>query len=67
VEFLRRITCPVLIVDGSESRQARRTDKQVRYDAIPNCQRTTIARAGHMIHQDHPEQLADAVSAFLQR
>jgi pimeloyl-ACP methyl ester carboxylesterase len=57
----------VLIVDGAESRQARRTDKQVRYDAIPNCQRTTIARAGHMIHQDHPEQLADAVSAFLQR
>jgi len=67
VEFLRRITCPVLIVDGAESRQARRTDKQARYDAIPNCQRTTIARAGHMIHQDHPEQLADAVSAFVQR
>jgi pimeloyl-ACP methyl ester carboxylesterase len=67
VEFLRRIICPVLIVEGAESRQARRTDKQPRYDALQNCQRTTIAHAGHMVHQDHPEQLADAVAAFLNR
>jgi pimeloyl-ACP methyl ester carboxylesterase len=67
VEFLRRIICPVLIVEGAESRQARRTDKQARYDALQNCQRTTIAHAGHMVHQDHPEQLADAVAAFLNR
>lgn len=67
VEFLRRIICPVLIVDGAESRQARRTDKQRRYDAIQNWQRTTVAHAGHMVHQDRPEQLADVVTAFLNR
>ena len=32
-EFFRRIACPVLIVDGKQSRQTRRTDKQARYDA----------------------------------
>jgi pimeloyl-ACP methyl ester carboxylesterase len=67
LEFLRRIECPVLIVDGAESRQRRRTDKQQRYDAIQNCQRVTIAQAGHMVHQDHPEQLAEAVSFFFNR
>ena len=65
LEFLRRIECPVLIVDGKESRQARRTDKQERYDAIANYRRATIDRAGHMVHQDNPEQLAEVVAAFL--
>jgi pimeloyl-ACP methyl ester carboxylesterase len=65
MEFLRRMECPVLIVDGAESRQTRRTDKQQRYDAIRNCQRTTIVHAGHMVHQDRPEQLAEVVTAFL--
>src|SRR3989304_4587842 len=34
LEFLRRIECPALIVEGKESRQTRRPDKQQRYDAI---------------------------------
>ena len=67
VEFLRRIHCPVLIVDGAESRQTRRTDKEQRYEIIQNCQRTTIAHAGHMVHQDRPEQLAEVVASFLRR
>jgi len=65
LEFLRRIECPVLIVDGKESRQARRTDKQERYDVIANYRRATIDSAGHMVHQDNPEQLAEVVAAFL--
>lgn len=65
LEFLRRIECPVLIVDGAESRQTRRTDKQQRYDAIARHRRIVIERAGHMVHQDNPEDLAEAVAAFL--
>lgn len=65
VEFFRRIECPVLIVDGTESHQARRNDKQPRYDAIPHSRHAAIARAGHMVHQDQPEELAKVISAFL--
>lgn len=66
VEFLRRIECPVLVVDGAESRQMRRVDKQPRYAAIQNCRRATIAHAGHMVHQDRPDELAEIVAGFLQ-
>lgn len=66
IEFLRRIDCPVLIVDGKESHQSKRTDKQQRYEAIAHRQQAVIANAGHMVHQDNPAGLADAVVPFLQ-
>lgn len=62
--FLRRIECPVLIVDGKESRQTRHTDKEERYDAIGNHRRVVIDQAGHMVHQDNAEQLAEVVARF---
>jgi pimeloyl-ACP methyl ester carboxylesterase len=65
LEFLRRIECPVLIVEGKESRQTRRPDKQQRYDAIANHRRIVIDDAGHMVHQDKPEALSAAVRDFL--
>jgi pimeloyl-ACP methyl ester carboxylesterase len=65
IEFFRRIQCPVLIVDGSESRQTRRTDKQERYGAIADHRRVVIDHAGHMVHQDNPAKLAEAVAVFL--
>ncbi len=65
LEFFRRIACPVLIVDGKESRQTRRTDKQQRYDAIQDRRLVTIGSAGHMVHQDNPGQLAEVVVSFL--
>ncbi|MGH7855573.1 MAG: alpha/beta fold hydrolase [Candidatus Binatia bacterium] len=65
LEFFRRIACPVLIVDGKESRQTRRTDKQQRYDAMQNHRLVIIGNAGHMVHQDNPEQLAKVVASFL--
>ena len=66
LEFLRRIACPVLIVDGQLSRQNRRIDKQERYDSIAQHQRVTIEGAGHMVHQDQPAELARVVATFLQ-
>jgi pimeloyl-ACP methyl ester carboxylesterase len=67
LEFLRRIRCPVLLIDGEQSRQMRRTDKQERYGAIANHQRVMISNAGHMVHQDNPKQLADVVGNFVAR
>jgi pimeloyl-ACP methyl ester carboxylesterase len=57
----------VLLIDGEQSRQTRRTDKQERYEAIANHQRITINGAGHMVHQDNPDQLADVVRDFISR
>jgi len=65
LEFLRRIQCPVLIVDGKDSHQARRTDKPQRYGALAEHQHVTIDNAGHMVHQDNPRQLAEVVARFL--
>ncbi|MGH7809401.1 MAG: alpha/beta fold hydrolase [Candidatus Binatia bacterium] len=65
LEFLRRIECPVLIVDGKESHQSARGDKQRRYAAIADHRRVVIDDAGHMVHHDNPRQLAEIVAAFL--
>jgi len=67
LEFLRRIECPTLIVEGKESRQTQRSDKQLRYDAIAAHERIVIEQAGHMVHQDNPAALAIAVADFLRR
>ncbi len=66
VEFLRRIDCPVLIVDGKDSHQAGRTEKPQRYAALADHRRVAIDAAGHMVHQDNPRQLAEVVAQFLQ-
>ena len=66
LEFFRRIACPVLIVDGKESRQTQRTDKQLRYEAIANRQHAIVANAGHMVHQDNPQALAELIIPFLE-
>ena len=66
VEFLRRINCPVVIVDGKQSHQTTRTDKQPRYDAIDERRQIAIEGAGHMVHQDNPAALVDSLLDFLQ-
>ncbi len=65
IEFLRRIECPVLIVEGKESHQTERPDKQQRLNAIRDKRLAEVDRAGHMVHQDNPQALADFVSDFL--
>ncbi len=65
LEFLRRIVCPVLIVQGKESRQRRRADIQQRLAALERQKSVEIENAGHMIHHDNPEELARVVADFL--
>lgn len=63
--FLRRISCPVLIVEGNESHQTRRADKARRYAALADHAVEVIENASHMVHQDNPRQLARVVGQFL--
>jgi pimeloyl-ACP methyl ester carboxylesterase len=65
LEFLRRVRCAVLIVEGAQSHQRRRADKQQRYEAISRREQIVIDDAGHMVHQDNPKMLAQAITAFL--
>lgn len=65
LEYLRRIACPVLTVQGKESRQAPRPDMQKRLNAIAEKTSISIDGAGHMIHHDNPEDLASVVAKFL--
>jgi len=65
LEFFRRIECPVLIIEGRESRQTRRTDKRERYDALRAHRRAIVENAGHMVHHDNPAQLAELILSFM--
>ena len=65
IEFLRRITCPVLIVGGAESHQTQRHDKKDRLAEIKDRKKVVIENAGHMVHQDNPQVLAKVVAEFL--
>ena len=65
IEFLRRMACPVLIVDGAESRQIRRRDSKQRLEEIRDRKQVVIENAGHMVHQDNPLALAKVVAEFL--
>jgi pimeloyl-ACP methyl ester carboxylesterase len=64
LEFLRRIRCAVLIIDGAQSAQPPREDEQQRYDAIGARKHVVIENSGHMVHQDNPVKLADCIASF---
>jgi pimeloyl-ACP methyl ester carboxylesterase len=66
IEFLRRIECPTLTIEGKDSHQTKRTDKQKRFEAISNRRHIVIENAGHMVHQDNPEALANVVAEFFE-
>ncbi|MFQ5903899.1 MAG: alpha/beta fold hydrolase [Candidatus Binatia bacterium] len=65
LEFFRRIECPVLLIRGKESLHSPRADMQQRLEAIAHRSSVEIKDAGHMVHQDNPEGLAEAVAEFL--
>lgn len=66
LEFFRRIECPVLIVRGKESQIAPRPDMGERLKAIAHHSVVEIEDAGHMVHHDNPERLAETVMSFLE-
>jgi pimeloyl-ACP methyl ester carboxylesterase len=67
-----RIEAPTLWVEGSETdmtvwwgNRYPREDFETRLSVVPQLQRVTLHKAGHMLHHDQPEALARAVEAFL--
>lgn len=63
--FYRRVSCPVLYVDGAESGlrlEAADLDERL---ALLRARRATIAGAGHHPHLEKPDALADVLVAFL--
>jgi pimeloyl-ACP methyl ester carboxylesterase len=68
----RCITAPVLFIEGDRTKvfdrwQGRytREDVEQRLQAIATLKRCTLSPAGHMLHHDQPEDLAQQVKAFL--
>jgi len=63
--FWRRVTAPVLYLEGGES--PLRLDPADRYErlAILRARRRTIAGSGHHPHLQQPETFAEVVLEFL--
>jgi pimeloyl-ACP methyl ester carboxylesterase len=63
--FLREIRAPVLLLDGGRSGWVP-PDQDQRIAAIPTpVTRDVVPNAGHLVHHDDPEGLADRIRAFL--
>jgi pimeloyl-ACP methyl ester carboxylesterase len=72
--FLRRITCPVLFVEGRETLyfhlfggKFSREEFMARVEVVPDFKLETLDEAGHMLHHDQPESLALHLAGFLNR
>jgi pimeloyl-ACP methyl ester carboxylesterase len=66
----RNVTAPVLWIDGAESKTMERmrisaADHAARRACFTNLRAHTMAEAGHMLHHDQPERLAELIEAFL--
>lgn len=62
--FLRRIACPTLLIEGADSPFRAWIDDDRETD-IARRENVVIPDAGHMVQQDQPERLAEAVARFL--
>lgn len=56
---------PALFVRGGNSDYVRDDDLPLIRDRFPNAEVVTIPEAGHWVHADAPEALADTVTSFL--
>lgn len=64
--FWRRISAPTLAVIGAQSVfKTRIADWHKRLAALPDARMVEIPGAGHMIHHEDPEALADVILQFL--
>ncbi|MCM5679447.1 alpha/beta hydrolase [Schlegelella sp. S2-27] len=67
-----RITAPVLWVEGDRTDVTKwwgdrypRADFEARLAVVPKLERHVLSPAGHMLHHDQPEALAERIEAFL--
>lgn len=64
-EFLDRVTCPSIVLQGAESEHRVRGEFKERLGALASATLATVPNAGHMIQQDNPEVLARTLAPFL--
>lgn len=66
LEFWRRISCPVLLVDGADSNMRLGPEEHNRRVAgLTNTREHVIEGAGHMIQRHQPDALAELLLGFL--
>jgi len=66
LEFWREITCPVLLVEGSDSRMRHHAAEHARRLAgLRNYREAEIEGAGHMMQRHQPQALAQLLLDFL--
>jgi len=66
----RNVAAPVLWIEGAESKTMERMrinagEHEARMACFRELRAHTIVEAGHMLHHDQPEQLAELIEAFL--
>lgn len=66
----RNVAAPVLWIDGAESKTMERMrinagEHEARMACFSRLKAHTIAEAGHMLHHDQPERLAELIEPFL--
>lgn len=65
-QFWRRITCPVLVIDGAESEhRLNASEHDRRVSLIPNAQQLVLPDAGHVMQRHIPELLAKHLVDFI--
>ena len=64
-EHIKKITCSTLILRGTESDiiDESHTDRMI--EAISNAKAVAVERAGHLVHEDNPEDFKRALAGFL--
>lgn len=65
--FWRRIRCPVLLLEGSESPYAKLPDLDRRRACLAKARRDLIVGVDHMMHVEAPQAVAHALSEFWSR
>jgi pimeloyl-ACP methyl ester carboxylesterase len=64
--YWRRIACPVLVVDGTESRlNLPAAERAVRRAELAGCRHVELPGAGHMMHRHQPDALAKLLTDLL--
>jgi pimeloyl-ACP methyl ester carboxylesterase len=63
----QRITCPTLVVTGSESPPVFAERQQLLLEWLPRADAFTLLGAGHLLHLEQPQAFATALAGFLAR
>jgi pimeloyl-ACP methyl ester carboxylesterase len=67
LDAIARIGCPILLVLGSKDDPRRHRQAEVMCEARAGTEIVVIEGGRHAVHQDHPTEVAAAISSFLDR